>query len=202
MQNNSSVATEGPRVGQDLARLRGKLNQAKLAEIAKIDKTRISRIEQGEVVPDSDEVLRIAEAIGTQDAKDFVVHYKQQWGFVEKPSYWHPSRKELAHAESLLEELDRFVTKPQTTDAAKAQANLHRESILVAAEYLHSLEHSIAFVGEIGVGKSSAICGLTDLLLRSDSKAETSLSRRVVLEAGSGRTTLCEVQLSSEVNHE
>ena len=67
---------------------------------------------------------------------------------------------------------------------------------------MKSLEHTIAFVGDIGVGKSSAICGLTGLLLAAEPKVGGPLSRRVVLEAGSGRTTLCEVQLASEVDYE
>jgi len=204
MQNNSFVVTEDLRVGLDLERLRRKaqLNQGKLAEILKADKSRISRIETGEIIPDGDEVIQIAEAIGTPEAKEYAAYYKEQWTELEKPSYWHPSRKELAEADRFLSDLDHFVTKPQTTEAAKSQANLYRDTILAAAEYLRSLEHSIAFVGDIGVGKSSAICGLTGLLLPPESKAGAPLSRRVALEAGSGRTTLCEVQLKSEVDHE
>jgi len=207
MNEQSSVAQNEHRVGLDLERLRrkaegGKLNQAKLAEFLKADKSRISRIETGEIIPDSVEVIQIAEAIGTPEAKEYAAYYKEQWTVLEKPSYWHPSRKELAQAEGFLSELDHFVTKPQTTEAGKAQANLYRDTILAAAEYLRSLEHSIAFVGEIGVGKSSAICGLTGLLLPLESKAGAPLSRRVALEAGSGRTTLCEVQLKAGVNHE
>jgi DNA topoisomerase IB len=170
--------------------------------VLKTDKSRISRIETGEIVPDFDEVVRITEAIGTPESKEYAAYYREQWTVLEKPSFWHPSRKELAQAERFLADLDHFATKPQTTEAAKAQASLHRETILAAAEYLRSLEHTIAFVGDIGVGKSSAICGLTGLLLAPESKAGAPLSRRVVLEAGSGRTTLCEVQLASEVDDE
>lgn len=207
MNEKQSVADDGPRVGFDLERLRrnaqgGKLNQARLAEILKADKSRISRIETGEIIPNRDEVAQIAEAINTPEAKDYAVYYKEQWTVLGKPSFWHPSRKDIAQAERLLSDLERFVTNPQTIEAAKAQANLYRDTILTAAEYLRLLEHKIAFVGDIGVGKSSAICGLTGLLLPPESKAEGPLSRRVVLEAGSGRTTLCEVQLTSEVNHE
>jgi len=207
MNENRIVAKDGPRVGKDLERLRrnaegGKLNQAKLAEVLKTDKSRISRIETAEIVPDSDEVLRIAEAIGTAESRDYAAYFREQWTVLEKPPYWHPSRTQLAEAEKFLSDIDCFLTKPQTTEAAKAQANLHRETILAAAEYLRSLQHTVAFVGDIGVGKSSAICGLTGLMLAPESKAGTALSRRVVLEAASGRTTLCEVQLASEVDHE
>jgi transcriptional regulator with XRE-family HTH domain len=207
MNDKASVAENGPRVGADLERLRrnahgGKLNQAKLADLLKADKSRISRIETGEIIPDSDEVIQIAEAIGTSESKDYAAYHKEQWTVLEKPPFWHPSRKELAQAEGFLSELDHFATKPQTTEAGRAQANLYRDTILAAAEYLRSLEHSVSFVGEIGVGKSSAICGLTGLLLPPETKAGAPLSRRVALEAGSGRTTLCEVQLKAGANHE
>ena len=103
MNEVSIVAQSGPRVGLDLERLRrnaegGKLNQAKLAEMLKTDKSRVSRIETGEIIPDCDEVLRIAEAIGTPESKEYAAYYREQWTVLEKPSFWHPSRKELVQA--------------------------------------------------------------------------------------------------------
>lgn len=97
--------------------------------------------------------------------------------------------------------LNEFVGKPQATESAKAQAALYRETLRGSADYLCSVEHSLAFVGNIGVGKSTAICGIANLLLPADTKASTALSKRVVLEAGSGRMTLCEVQLRTESKH-
>ena len=84
MNEQSSVAQNEHRVGLDLERLRrkaegGKLNQAKLAELLKADKSRISRIETGEIIPDSVEVIQIAEAIGTPEAKEYAAYYKEQW---------------------------------------------------------------------------------------------------------------------------
>src|ERR1035441_4946153 len=117
MQHNSTIAPDGPRVGQDLAHLRsnaqgGKLSQAKLAEILRADKSRISRIETGEIIPDSDEVIQIAEAIGTAEAEEYAAYFKEEWSVLEKPAYWHPSRKELTQAERYLASLDQFVTRP------------------------------------------------------------------------------------------
>ncbi len=190
----------GARIGVELARLRlnAKLKQSAVAEAVGLDTSRLSRIETGEQLPDPDEVIRIAEAIGTDEAKEYAAYSKRQWGSIDKPSFWHISRPELAEAEDYLTSLAQFEGKPQTSEAAKAQAQLHRETILAAADYLRQVDHSIAFVGEIGVGKSSAICGLTKMLLRPDNKGDSPLSKRVVLEVGSGRTTLCEVQIKSE----
>jgi transcriptional regulator with XRE-family HTH domain len=187
-------------LGSDLARLRlnAGLKQARIAETLKVDTSRISRIETGELVPELEEVIRVTEAIGGEEASQYAAFYREQWCSLAKPSFWHPSRKMLGQAEAHLTRLSQFLSKPQTTESARAQADLYRGTILAAAEYLRLLDHSIAFVGDIGVGKSTAICGLTGLLLPPDPKAQTALSRRVVLESGSGRTTLCEVQVRSE----
>lgn len=185
------------RVGADLARLRltTGTKQSKIAEAVKVDTSRISRIETGEITPDADEVAKIARAIGTKEAKEYADYFREDWSVLDKPSFWHPNRKELLDAEKHLTSLETFFKKPQTGETAKAQAGLHRDTLVTASDYLRSLEHSIAFVGDIGVGKSTAICFTTGLLLPADPKAHGALSRRVVLETGSGRMTLCEGQL-------
>lgn len=188
------------RIGADLARLRetAQQKQSQVAEALGVDTSRISRIETGQLVPDESEVVRIAEAIGTPEALEYAEFAKDSWKQIEKPSFWHPSRKELGGAECLLVKLDEFVRRLLTTPAAKAQANLHRESLASAVSFLSDTNHSISFVGETSVGKSTAICGITGLLLPPDPKAPASLSKRVVLETGSTKTTLCEVHLRTE----
>lgn len=51
--------------------------------------------------------------------------------------------------------------------------------------YLKNTRHCLAFIGNVGVGKTSAICSLLNLF--DDAKP--------VLSVGSGRTTLCEVEV-------
>jgi transcriptional regulator with XRE-family HTH domain len=174
------------------------LKQSEIAKIIGVDTSRISRIETGQVVPDIDEIRRITAAIGTPEALAYPEFSESVWVEVEKPGFWHPSREHLATAENLLAKLEEFAARPVTTDAAKAQANLHRESLKSAVSFLADTNHSISFVGEIGVGKSTAICGITGMLLPPDPKAPAALSKRVVLETGAGRVTLCEVHLRSE----
>ena len=194
------LETENRRVGANLARLRANagVKQARIAEIVNVDTSRISRIETGDLLPTTEEIVQIADAINTAEAKDYITHHQSIWIALEKPPFWHPSRHELAAAERHLARLDVFVSKPQTGESAKAQAHLHRQTLIAASDYLRALDHSIAFVGEIGVGKSTAICGITELLLSPEPKGPVALSKRVVLETGSGRTTLCEVQVRSE----
>jgi transcriptional regulator with XRE-family HTH domain len=198
--NTIPNSDNGAKIGPELIRLRlnATLKQSKLAERLKVDTSRISRIETGDFVPDEKEVVEIAEAIGSEEAFEYAAYQKKKWTALEKPSFWHPSKNELAMAETHLARIVQFMTKPQTTESAKAQAEFYRTAILAAADYLRPLEHSLAFVGDIGVGKSTAICGLCELLLPGDAKEGIPISRRVVLEAGSGRTTLCEVQLRPE----
>jgi transcriptional regulator with XRE-family HTH domain len=203
MNTETQVSASRNRVGDDLTRLRlnAKAKQSKIAEALKIDTSRISRIETGPINPEADEVVRIAKAIGTAEAKDYAIYFKEHWTTLAKPSFWHPSRQQLRQAEEQIVRLDEFTNGQQTTEVARAQAKLYRDTLVEAADYLRDLNHSVAFVGEIGVGKSTAICGMTGLLLPVDPKAPAALSKRVVLEAGAGRMTLCEVQLRAESKH-
>ncbi|MBV6498727.1 MAG: hypothetical protein CJBNEKGG_00955 [Prosthecobacter sp.] len=191
---------ESTRVGSDLARLReaARLKQSQIAEVLTVDTSRVSRIENGQIQPDLAEVERFLNVIGTPEAHDYARFTKIEWANLPNPGFWHPSRTDLERAEQLFSRLIEFVGRPQTTDGAKAQANLHSESLKNAVGFLADTNHSIAFVGKIGVGKSTAICGITGLLLPPDPKSPASLSKRVVLETGSGRVTLCEVHLRSE----
>src|SRR5438552_16137731 len=73
--NETNIGPNGQiRVGVDLARLRLSTGakQSKIGDAVKVDTSRISRIETGEITPDADEVAKIARAIGTKDAKDQV----------------------------------------------------------------------------------------------------------------------------------
>ena len=99
------------------------------------------------------------DAIGEPEALEYAEYAKSSWSHIPKPGFWHPSRTDLHQAEMLFAKLGEFVRRPQTTDGPKAQANLYRESLMRAVEFLTDTNHSIAFVGEIGVGKSTAICG-------------------------------------------
>ena len=65
------------------------------------------------------------------------------------------------------------------------QLNNHKEIFTDSTDYLLNPEHRLAFIGNIGTGKTTAICHLLGLL--DDGEP--------ILSTGSGRTTLCEVEL-------
>lgn len=58
-------------------------------------------------------------------------------------------------------------------------------------------EHQVAFVGSIGIGKSTAICKLANLTLSNSSG-----NFDTVLEAGAGGITVCEVHLLTGAEYE
>jgi transcriptional regulator with XRE-family HTH domain len=189
-----------PKVGSDLARMRltAGSKQSEIAEVMKVDTSRVSRIETGEVLPDEDEIKKYAKAVGTPEAKEFVEFYSEAWKCIEKPWFWHPARREITQAEKLLKRLEAFLAGPELSSVAKAQAEMHKESILRAVAYLYDLEHSVAFVGDIGVGKSTAICAIAGLLIDGDGDGKKPLRDKVVLETGAGGITICEVHVRSE----
>jgi transcriptional regulator with XRE-family HTH domain len=189
-----------PKLGSDLARLRltAGMKQADVAETMKVDTSRVSRIETGEILPDEDEIKKYAKAVGTPEAKEFAEFTDETWACVEKPWFWHPARREITHAEKLLKRLSAFLAGPEVSSVGKAQAEMHRESILRAVTYLQNLEHSVAFVGDIGAGKSTAICAMTGLLIEDNTDGKKQLRDKVVLETGAGGITICEVHVRSE----
>jgi len=66
------------------------------------------------------------------------------------------------------------------------QLKLLSANLANSREFLLSKDHPIAFIGSVGVGKTTAICGILGLV---DERGGT------VLSTSSGRTTLCEVEI-------
>jgi len=75
---------------------------------------------------------------------------------------------------------------PDESATRKQLAN-HRELFDDAVAYLSNSDQRLAFIGNIGTGKTTAICHLLGLLDGNEP----------ILSTGSGRTTLCEVEIST-----
>lgn len=74
---------------------------------------------------------------------------------------------------------------------------------LVESQFRLTQQHAreVIFIGEVGVGKSSALAVTTDLLLEGERPTDkSSLRKQSMLPTGAGRTTLCEV--ASRAHHE
>ena len=180
-----------------LVRLRSELRvtQAAVAQKAGIDQSRISRIEKGEVDTPSevDRVLAALAELGSKDAPTLKAFASVAWNHIEPPSFWNPQRAYLEAAEEILQRIQDFLQSDERPWPLKRQIERHRESLLRASTFLSRLNHNIAFVGDIGVGKSTALSFLFDLLVPS-SMVERPI-QRPVLETGAGGTTICEVHI-------
>lgn len=185
------------RIGAVISRLRADsgLTQAALAEKARLDQSRISRIEKGEVVAtaDVDSVLDALFAHGAAQAGAFKEYLGREWLHIEPPSFWNPERACLEITEDTLREIANFLKQDDCPWPLRRQIERQRELLLRAAGFLGKLNHSVAFIGDMGVGKSTAISFVFDLLV-PPSVAEKAINRPV-LETGAGGTTICEVHI-------
>lgn len=183
--------------GAAIARLRGGITQSKLKERSGLDQSRISRIENGEAATASeiDRILDALVALGVERAADLKTFARREWKQVEPPSFWNPERACLEIAEETLAQIDTFLQDEARPWPLRRQIEKHRESLSRAASYLGRLNHNIAFLGDIGVGKSTAISFIFDLLVPAG-MADKAINR-TVLEKGGGGTTICEVHIKA-----
>jgi transcriptional regulator with XRE-family HTH domain len=178
-------------LGQNLAELRNAvgLKQADIARSIKVDQSRISRIEKGDVTPTMSEIEKYLSAIETDDAKAYHEFLKQPWEILDRPSFRHPQRDVLCKAEAALQWVKDFKSQP-APDFLKIRAQQFEKRLLSEGKYLTSLKHTIAYLGKIGIGKTTAICKLTGLVIQG-----LSFERQSGLATGSGGTTVCEVHI-------
>ena len=182
-----------------VARLRTELGatQAEVAKEASVDQSRLSRIEKGEIhAPEEiQRVLRALVALGSEEAEGFMSFMEREWRFIEPPSYWNPERASLEIAEETLAKIEDFLADEEQPWPLRRQVDRRRRDLERATAFLTRLKHNIAFIGDMGVGKSTAISFVFDLLVLA--KADERSINRPVLETGAGGTTICEVHIGS-----
>ena len=187
----SAPATEA------LARLRSDLGatQAQVAKEASMEQSRLSRIEKREILAPEDiqRVLRALAALGSEDADGFMSFMEREWRFIEPPSYWNPQRTSLETAEETLNKIKGFLDDEEQPWPLRRQVERRRGDLERVTAFLTNLKHNISFIGDIGVGKSTAISFIFDLLV----PARAGERNRTVLETGAGGTTICEVHVRS-----
>lgn len=178
-----------------------KLTQSQLAQTAQVDQSRVSRIEKGEVAP-SAEVRRLLEALaaaGASDAADYLAFSRRAWSKLDKPAFRNPQRTSIELADEIIVQVDEFLDG-DVQWPLRRQLERQREGIRNAAAYLQNTAHHVAFIGDIGVGKSTAISAIF-ALLGPASTLDGDPLQRVVLETGGGRVTICEVHLRPGPEH-
>ncbi|HEX8402672.1 MAG TPA: helix-turn-helix transcriptional regulator [Allosphingosinicella sp.] len=185
-------------IGTDLLGLRtaASITQGQLAQKAGMDQSRISRMEKGDALPSAGDVERLLGALG-ELGSDGAAHYAHflggEWHHIDRPDFSNPQISALELADETLGKLDAFLQEEERPWPLRRQLERQQTAILQSAAYLHGTSHQIAFIGEVGVGKSTAISFLYSLL--EPASPDGRRMERVVLETGGGHTTLCEVNI-------
>ncbi len=87
--------------------------------------------------------------------------------------------------------IDLILKKTPKSYSTYKQLQVHREFLIESIDYLKNFNHTVAFIGKVGVGKTTAISKLLNLI---DSNGQE------LLQTGGGRTTICEVEIRDNNN--
>ena len=181
-------------LGAHLARLRDKvgIKQVELAEKLPFGPSVLSRIESGERPASVEELSSILEAIDTEEAarlRDAVGH---DWEILPRPALGHPEEPVLWDAELACQGIAALLADPQNPQPFDRRLRESLAEIRVSADAVLEREYSLALVGNIGAGKTTALCRMTGLEVVDDMAGKTA----AVLDVGAGGITLCDVQLA------
>lgn len=171
-----------------MARENSGLNQANLAIELGVSASVVSRLESSERA-DGKMAQRYLAALKTDLAAEIIEFYSTKWRHLERPDFQHPERSTIWNAERALQTLEAFERDPQFDKILRDPLTKLRDRIISEVDFIRHTEHGLAFVGEIGVGKTTALSHVTNLLLQDGSEA------RSVFPTGSGRMTVCEVAI-------
>ena len=178
--------------GRHLLRVRERagVKQAELARRVSLSPAVLSRIETGERAASLQEVQDILAQIEGNEAAELSRALERKWTALPRPPLDHPDQELLWDAERIGRELLELRNKPDTPYAFERRLTEYLDELKRCAGLLLKRDHQIAFIGPIGVGKSTAICRMTGLEV-----AKEDGSTAPVLEVGGGGITVCEVHL-------
>lgn len=182
-------------LGRHLTQVRERagIKQAELARKVTWSPAVLSRIESGERALAPDELLQLLEAIDTPDAAKLREALQHTWRVLPRPSLDHPDQDLLWAAEEVAQELTALQQQPDVRHAFERRLAAYVDELKSTAGLLLKRDHQVAFIGSIGIGKSTAICRLAALEVTSPESPQPA----PVLEAGAGGITICEVHLRS-----
>lgn len=104
----------------------------------------------------------------------------------------NPQASVLASTRRTLSSITDFLTNADRPWPLRRHVENQRALLSRDADFLSSTAHDLAFVGDIGVGKSTAINFIYGLLTTAGKEGG---AKRGALEHGSGRVTLCEIHI-------
>ncbi|MGX5851508.1 helix-turn-helix domain-containing protein [Mesorhizobium sp. PL10] len=164
------------------------MSQATLARAMNTVPSVLSKLEKAdEVEPEIAE--RYLAAIGTQTAAEVSEHYARNWLRAKPPSFLHPDREALWTIDRAARDLLAFQGE-MTDPILRGPIDLLRNELQITEAYLDRRDHIMAWVGDIGVGKTMALTYAVGLLV-GDGRS----GRRPAFPVGPGRTTVCETAI-------
>ena len=190
---NASASGTHAELGRYITQIRERagLKQAELARKITWSQAVLSRVESGERPLASDELNTLLDAIATPEARELRENLQRSWLVLMRPPLDHPDYALLWEAEEVARQLAQLRERPDVRNAFERRLVAYLEELHRTVALLLKRDHQIAFVGSIGIGKSTTICRLARLELAEPAKGVSV----PVLEAGAGGITLCEVHL-------
>ncbi|WP_227746905.1 helix-turn-helix domain-containing protein [Paraburkholderia franconis] len=181
-------------IGHYLAQLRDHvgLKQAELARMVTWSPAVLSRVESGERELNGDELDEVLCAIGTADALKLGERLQRRWEVLLAPPLNHPDQDLLWEAERAAQQLRALSAADDVSASFQRRLDEYLEELQYLAGLVLKREHTVAFIGSIGIGKSTAICRMPGLEVHDDGAPV-----QPVLEAGAGGITVCEVHLNT-----
>ena len=173
-----------------MARNKKGLTQAKLAEKLSINASVVSRLEASEWT-DGQMAERYLSALQSDLANQIITFFSESWQHLERPDFFHADREVMWEAECALQTLKTFEDSSQFDPILQVPLTNVRERIIKDVEFIRHQDHSIAFIGEIGVGKTTALSFVMNLIKDEKNGPES------IFPTGSGRTTVCEVAIKT-----
>lgn len=180
-------------LGGYLTQIRDKagIKQAELARRVTWSQAVLSRIESGDRAIAPEELDQLLDAIATPEAEQLKTALHREWSVLARPGLDHPDQELLWSAEEVAQQLQDLAQQPDVKHAFERRLAAYVDELGAVAGLLLKREHQVAFIGSIGIGKSTAICRLAGLEVASQDGPHPA----PVLEAGAGGITICEVHL-------
>lgn len=148
----------------------------------------LSKIERA-AEADPEFAERYLTAVGSVLAREILDYYARAWFQERPPSFLHPDAETIWLIDQALKELEAFEAS-NTDPVLRGPIGLWRSELKDAETYLLRRDHTVAWVGDIGVGKTTALSHAVGLLV-GDGRS----GRRPAFPVGAGRTTVCETAI-------
>lgn len=132
---------------------------------------------------------RYLAAVGSERARAVYDYYARPWRQESPPSFLHPDAETLWLIDQALAALDEFEAE-NADPVLRGPIGLWRGELQLSESYLLRRDHVVAWIGDIGVGKTTALSYAVGLLV-GDGRS----GRRPAFPVGAGRTTVCETAI-------